>query len=228
MFMDVISETLARRIQHTLYGVGLSRIDVERHCEECLRYGFGAAMVPARWVAHAAGLLHGSPVDVATAVDFPLGLMTEAGREREATAVVEAGADEIDIGVAVGLLHTGDDDLFHDSIRRVVVAVEPVPVKVMLELPLLTQSERERAVDLAVDAGAAYLKNASSGRVGEATPADIRFLRERAPSHVKLKASGAIHTAAQAQALLEAGADVLGTSSGVAILTDADDAETGY
>jgi deoxyribose-phosphate aldolase len=219
---DSRTYAIAARIQHTLYDIGVSRSDVERHCGECISYRFNAAMVPGRWVAYARELLRGESVLVATAVDFPLGLMTALGRQHEAVQLVTDGADQIDLGVPIGLLKDGEYGEFRSSIAEIVEAVAPVPVKVMLELPLLTPAERDHAVELAVGAGAAYLKNASSGRVGAATPADIRFLRDAAPPEVGIKASGSITRRAQALALFEAGADLLGTSDGIAIVTGRD------
>lgn len=220
---------LAARIQHTLYDLGTSRADVERHCNECIEFGFAAAMVPARFVGSAVQVLTGSGIPVATAVDFPVGMMTVSGRIAESISVVEAGAHQIDIGVPIGLLKDGEDGLFADSIRRVVEAVRPVPIKVMLELPLLSEHLAARAVKLAVDAGARWLKNASSGSVGKATVEDIRFLRTHAPLDVHVKASGGIHSAADVEELLAAGADLVGTSSGISIVSGATTGwESGY
>lgn len=215
--------SLAGHIQHTLYKVGTGPADVRKHCAECVEYGFAAAMVPARFVALAVRELAGTGIPVATAVDFPFGLMTDEGRIAEARSVVVAGAQQIDVGAPVGLLDgdgSGDEE-FRASIGQIVIAVAPVEVKVMLELPVLSAARAERAVRLTVEAGAQWLKNASSGAVGVATPADIAFLRDRAPANVRIKASGAIHTARQVADLLAAGADLVGTSSGVAIVTGA-------
>ncbi len=109
-------------------------------------------------------------------------------------------------------------DEFREDIAGVVRAAG-VPIKVMLELPMLTPAEREAAVELSVEAGAAYLKNASSGSVEVANPATIAWLVERAPDGVLVKASGAIKSFEQSVALLEAGASLLGTSAGIAIVT---------
>lgn len=215
---------LAHRIQHTLISTGATRAEMARHCEECLRHGFHAAMVGGQWVGLAREVLAGSPVRVASAVDFPITMMSTAGKRCEAEALVEAGAEELDIGVRIGALLGGEEDRFAEDIRAVVEAVAPVPVKVMLELPLLTPELRERAVALSVAAGVRYVKNASSGAVGVATPEEIRFLRESVPASVGVKASGGIKTLAHAVALLEAGADLLGTSSGTSILAEASSA----
>lgn len=220
--------TLAASIQHTLIEAGVTRDRVLAHARECVEHGFAAAMVPGSWVDVVARELAGTGVPVASALDFPtVGVMTSVGKAREAEELVRLGAVQLDIGVQIGWLRSGELARFRDDIAGVVAAAG-VPVKVMLELPLLTPAEREVAVELSIEAGAAYLKNASSGAVERANPASIRFLAERAPEGVGVKASGGITTAAQARELLEAGADLLGTSAGVAIVTcDATNAGAG-
>ena len=96
----------------------------------------------------------------------------------------------------------------------------------MLELPLLTAAEKELAVELSIEAGVAYLKNASSGQIEIANPASIRFLVERAKNGVQVKASGSIKSFSQAQELIGAGASLLGTSAGIEIITDSSTTET--
>jgi deoxyribose-phosphate aldolase len=204
---------VASRIQHTLIRTDATHDDVVRHCREVLEHGFDAAMVAGDWVPAAVR----TGVKVVSALDFPVASMTTAGRVAEARALVCAGAQEVDVGCKIGWLRSGDDVGFRDDLATLVRAVAPVPVKVMLELPMLSPVERERAVELAVDAGVAYVKNASSGALGPATPAQIRFLRDRVPEGVGVKASGGIADLETAEALLEAGADLLGTSHGVAI-----------
>jgi deoxyribose-phosphate aldolase len=175
-------------------------------------------MVPASWVPLAVQVLRGTGVQVASALDFPtVGVMTSAGKAAEARSIAEAGADQLDIGVQIGWLRSGMHREFADDIAGVVAA--GIPVKVMLELPLLTPAERDLAVDLAMDAGAAYLKNASSGAIEVANPASVGYLVGRARDGVRVKASGRITGLEQAVSLLDAGAVLLGTSSGVSIVT---------
>lgn len=213
--------TLAPYIQHTRIAADLTRADLEVHCQEAVDFGFNAAMVPASWVAVAVELLEGTGVRVASALDFPVvGVTTPTGKAAEAAAIADAGADELDMGVQIGYLLSGMEREFESDIAGVVQAAG-IPVKVMLELPLLPPALRDRAVDLAMDAGAAYLKNASSGSIEIAHPESIRYLVERARDGVRVKASGGISSAAQAVDLLDAGAVLLGTSSGVAIVTGA-------
>lgn len=210
---------LAPFIQHTLINVGVTRDEILKHLEECTRYGFNAAMVPGSWVDLAARALSGTGIEVASALDFPtVGVMTSAGKAAEAAELVRLGATQIDIGVQIGWLKSGDYAGFRADIAGVVEA-SGVPIKVMLELPLLNDEEREAAVELAIEAGAAYLKNASSGAVEVANPESIAYLVARAPGGVKVKASGGITSVDQAFGLIEAGASLLGTSAGVALVS---------
>lgn len=216
---DVIDGDLAARIQHTLFAPGLDLDRLLAHCRECLDHGFDAAMIPACWVRDALAALAGSTVKVASAVDFPYGAMTTAGRIAEVRSLVEIGVHEIDLGIAIGSLRSGRFEAFRDDLRSTIAAAGRVPVKVMLELPLLDAGQRARAVEVAIEAGAAYLKNASSGAVGVASVDDIAYLRAAAPDSVGVKASGGIATRAHLQALIDAGADLAGTSNGVAIVS---------
>lgn len=217
---------LAPFIQHTKIGVGLTQADMVSHAEEAARYGFSAAMVPGSWVQTVAEVLKGTGVSVASALDFPMvGVMSPCGKAAEAAELVRLGATELDIGVQIGWLKSGLFDDFRNDIAGVVAAAG-VPIKVMLELPLLTPEERDAAVDLSIEAGAAYLKNASSGQIETASPENIRYLASRAPRGVRVKASGAITGYDQVIALLEAGAACVGTSAGIEIVTRTDDAMT--
>ncbi|MCK6209506.1 deoxyribose-phosphate aldolase [Georgenia sp. EYE_87] len=222
-FASLPPHELAPYIQHTRIETGLTRDDMIAHAKETIEYGFNAAMVPGSWVHVTARELEGTGIGVASALDFPtVGVTTPAGKAFEAEQLVRAGATQVDIGVQVGYLKSGMYDEFRDDIAGVVSAAG-VPVKVMLELPLLTDDEKRAAVDLAMEAGAAYLKNASSGAVETANPDSIRYLVEAAKDGVKVKASGSIKSYLQAVDLLNAGAVLLGTSAGIAIVTNSND-----
>lgn len=227
-YHEYSSRELAQFIQHTFIEEGITREQLIKHCEECLTYGFNAAMIPGSWVPLASEVLRGTNVLVASAVDFPLGIMSTRGKVAESLALVEAGAHQLDIGVQIGWLRSGMLDEFRADIAAVVEAIRPVPVKAMLELPLLAPQQRDQAVRLAVEAGVAYVKNASGGAVGAATPADMRYLKSRVPPGVKIKGSGSIKTLERVVELLEAGADLVGTSAGVAIVTRQNPARSNY
>jgi len=211
---------LAGRIQHTIILNALTEARWQQHVGECLKYRFHAAMVPPAWVKKTREALRGSEIRTASFIDFPYGTMTSAGKAFEAGQLVAEGAEEIDLMPNVGFLLSGMEKEYFGDIRGVVEAGGRVPVKIMLELPLLSAAQKQRAVALSVEAGVAYLKNASGGAVGIATPEDMRFLRGMAPPLVRIKASGGIKTVRQVRELLDAGADLVGTSSGVAIMNE--------
>ena len=211
---------LACRIQSTIISNTLTRARWEQHIEECLKYHFQAAMIPPAWVKRTAEALHGTGIRVASFVDYPYGTMTSAGKAYETRQLIDNGAEEVDLMPNVGFLLSVMEREYADDIRGVVKAADSVPVKIMLELPLLNAEQKERAVVLSVDAGVAYLKNASGGAVGVATPEQIAFLRRLAPPHVRVKASGGIKTAQQVEDLVRAGADLVGTSSGAQIMSE--------
>ena len=210
---------LAPRIQHMLVGQAITESVVRRHVDDAVTLGFNAVVVPGVWARLARHLLRDSSVKLGATIDFPYGSSTTASRVAEASALVDAGVDEIDATVPIGVLLSGRGDEFVADLRAVVAAAGPVGVKFMLELPLLDPRQRQTAVAAAVDAGARFVKNASRGAVGIADPATIAYLRQMVPPTVGVKASGGIKTVQQVRELLAAGADLIGTSSGVAIVT---------
>jgi deoxyribose-phosphate aldolase len=218
--LEAEAARLASRIQSTIISNTLTHARWEQHIAECLKYRFQAAMVPPAWVKKTAEVLRGSGIRVASFVDYPYGTMTSAGKAYETGQLVENGAEEVDLMPNVGFLLSGMEREYAEDIRGVVRAAGKAPVKIMLELPLLNTQQRERAVALSVDAGVAYLKNASGGAVGVATPEQIAFLRRLAPARVRVKASGGIKTAQHVRELVAAGADLVGTSSGAQIMAE--------
>jgi len=217
---------LAPYIQHTKIELGTTRDEMIAHARETVEYGFNAAMVPASWVPVVAAELAGTGIGIASALDFPtVGVMTSAGKAAEAAEIARLGATQLDIGVQIGWLKSGMYDAFREDIAGVVRAAG-IPVKVMLELPLLTDAEKEAAVELAQEAGVAFLKNASSGAIETANAASVRYLVERARDGVQVKASGSIKSYPQALTLLDAGAVLMGTSAGIQIVTDTGDEST--
>lgn len=210
---------LAGRIQHTLIGQAITEFQVRDHVRECLANGFDAAIVPPSWVWAARDEMRGTSGRVGSLIDYPHGSGTTAGRVAEVKALVDAGVDELDSTVNIGYLLSNRYEEFAADLKAVVEAASPVGVKVMLELPLLNSRQRERCVQAAIDAGVAFVKNASRGAVGIADPSTISYLRGAVPDSIGVKAAGGIKTIEQVRAMLAAGADLVGTSSGVRIIT---------
>ncbi|PSP77864.1 deoxyribose-phosphate aldolase [Halobacteriales archaeon QS_1_68_20] len=218
--MERSTADVAATIQHTEVGPTADRARIEELCEECVEYGFDGAMVLPCWVPLARERLAGTGVTVCSAAGFPMG---GDGRIAKAAAVrdaVAAGAEEVDVMPNVGFLKSGMDDRLREEMELVVEASGDAVCKAMLELGALDDDEAERILDLAVGAGFDYVKTSSGwGEGGKATVERVRFLRERAPEDVGVKASGGIRTVEGAAELLDAGADLLGSSSGVEIVS---------
>lgn len=219
--MDHVA-ALARTIDHTLLTATATRVEVRNLCREARENGFAAVCVNPGWVAEAAAQLAGSPVPVATVIAFPLGATSTAAKVAETREALAAGARELDMVMALGMLRGREDDAVTADVAAVAAtaATAGALLKVILEMASLSQEEKERAARLAVAGGAHFLKT-STGFAGGATVEDVALLRRFAPAGVEVKASGGVRTFAQARAMLAAGATRLGTSAGLEILAQA-------
>ncbi|WP_251342460.1 deoxyribose-phosphate aldolase [Haloplanus halophilus] len=199
----------AARIDHTVLGPETTLADAERVVASATEYGTNACVPP----CYVAEVREGAPdVTLATVIGFPHGQNDPAVKREEAVEAWEDGADELDVVLNVGRLTAGDDAAVIDELAELVAAV-PTPVKVIVEAPLLTDAEKRRAAEAAVEADADYLKT-GTGFAGPATTADVELLAEYLP----VKASGGIDTTEEALAMLSAGAARIGASAGVALV----------
>ena len=208
---------LAKRIDHTVLKPDATVAQIEKLCEEAKRYGFASVCVNSCHVARAARLLADSDVMVCTVIGFPLGATATAAKVAETEIAYADGCDEFDMVINIGALRDGNLALVRSDIAAVVAAAKGRTVKVILETGLLTDAEKAAACHLAAEAGAHFVKTCTGFASGSATVADIALMRRESPAHVKVKASGGIRSYEAALALVEAGADRIGTSSGVAI-----------
>jgi deoxyribose-phosphate aldolase len=211
---------LAPYIDHTLLSPGATRADLERTCAEARAHGFAAVCVHRNAVAEAKRLLAGTRALAIAVVDFPKGEGATGARVVEAFEAVRSGADEIDLVAPLPDLLAGNHERALDDLRAVVRAV-PVPVKVILETSRLTRDQKVMAAALARCAGAAYVKTSTGFAGGGASVEDVALLRSVVGEEMGVKASGGIRTAADALALLAAGASRIGSSASVAIVTGA-------
>lgn len=207
-------------IDHTLLRPEATLHQIEQLCAEARHYGFASVCVlPARLPAVVKALA-GSPVKPCTVAGFPLGAYFPSSKAAEAALCVSQGAREIDMVMHVGSLKDRDFKTVENDIKGVVLAAGPeTPVKVILETSLLTPAEIVDAVRLALGAGAAFVKT-STGFFGGATVEAVRLMRETAGPKAGVKASGGIRTLAQALAMIQAGANRIGTSAGVTIASE--------
>lgn len=201
----------ASRIDHTVLGPTTARADVESVLDEADRHGMNAC-VPPCFVSEAAA---SAPTGrLATVIGFPHGQQTSNSKRAEAVEAFENGADEVDVVLNVGQLKAGKDQAVTAELVDVVAAV-PIPVKVIVETALLDEPEKHRAARAAVEADAAFLKTSTGFADGGATVQDVELLAEYLP----VKASGGIGTYEDAIEMIDAGAERIGASSGVNIVT---------
>lgn len=225
--MSGAGDSLAPYIDHTLLQPTATAADIANLCAEARAHGFFAVCVNSYWVPAAVAHLHGSAVRVVTVVGFPLGATATAAKADEARRAVAAGADEIDMVLNIGALRDDTDTVVGDDVQAVVAAAEAenkdAIVKVIIETGYLTEAEKVRACRLAVAGGAAFVKTSTGFGPGGATVADVRLMRSTVGPDVGVKASGGIRTAAAAWEMIAAGANRLGTSSGVQLVEAAAD-----
>jgi deoxyribose-phosphate aldolase len=211
---------LAPFIDHTLLAPGATRADLERTCAEAREHGFAGVCVHRNAVAEARRMLAGTRVMVIAVVDFPKGEGATGARVVEAFEAVRSGADEIDVVAPLPALLAGRFEAALDDLRAIVRAVA-VPVKVILETARLDRDRKVAAAALAKAAGAAYVKTSTGFGGGGATLEDVALLRAVVGDEMGVKASGGVRTAADARAMIAAGASRLGSSASVAIVSGA-------
>ncbi|MBT3181464.1 MAG: deoxyribose-phosphate aldolase [Deltaproteobacteria bacterium] len=209
---------LNKYIDHTVLKPDAKPADIEKLCDEARKNEFAAVCVNPVFVEQAAGLLQGSAVQIATVVGFPLGANTTKTKVDETLNAIENGATEIDMVMAIGLFKAGKFDQVRNDITEVVKAAGTKPVKVILETCLLTDQEIAEASTMAADSGAAYVKTSTGFSNGGATLEAVEIMKRAVGDRCKIKASGGIKTRDAAIMMVEAGAERIGTSSGVSLV----------
>ncbi len=215
------TDDLAARIQFTNVKPDATRNEIVTHLETSARYRFHAAMISMCWVPLAREVLAGTGVRIATCIGLGLGHESLSGKAMLIRECLALGADEVDYEPNMGFLLSGMYAEFRAEAAAVTQAAAGRPLKAMLELGYLkTETEVPVAVQLLEEAGVPWVKNSSGWGSGSvpATPQNIRLLRSCAGPHTHVKASGKINSYEVAISLLEAGAELLGTSSGVQIV----------
>ncbi|MGI6126945.1 MAG: deoxyribose-phosphate aldolase [Planifilum sp.] len=214
------ASNLASMIDHTLLKPDGTAKDIDRLCQEALQFGFGAVCVNPWWVSRAAEQLKESSVEVCTVVGFPLGATTTEAKVAETKQAIADGASEIDMVINIGAFKSRDDRGVEEDIRAVVRAAAGRTVKVILETGLLAEEEIQRACELAKAAGAHFVKTSTGFGPGGATVEAVRLMRGTVGPEMGVKASGGVRTLAAAKKMISAGANRIGTSSGVAIMEE--------
>jgi deoxyribose-phosphate aldolase len=210
----------ARLIDHTLLRPDATRDEVTALCDEAKRLGFWSVCVNPSYVPLAVTRLRGSGVKVSTVIGYPLGATLTTVKRFEASEVLRQGAAELEMSIHVGALKSGDHDLVRADIHAVadICHLAGGRLKAVLEMSLLTQSEKALACELALAAGADFVKTSSVVGTNGAATEDVILMRRIVGDRIGVKASGDIRTLDQFRAIVAAGANRVGTSSGVQIV----------
>lgn len=214
--------SIAEIIDHTLLKPDATSEDIQRVCQEALQYQFAAVCINSSHIRLAAELLKGSKTRAIAVVGFPLGAGLTSSKSFETREAIRCGAQEIDMVIAIGALKEKNYAYVLEDIRQVVIASQsgahPVLVKVILEVSSLNLEEKIIACSLAKAAGAHFVKTSTGFSGGGATLEDVALMRKVVGPEMGVKASGGIRTYEDAVKMIQAGANRLGTSAGIAIV----------
>ena len=213
-----MTEDLARYVDHTLLKPEATPDQIRQLCQEADSYRFCTVCVNSRYVPLAASELADSAVGVCSVVGFPLGAMDSATKAAEAAQAIAAGADEIDMVIALGPAKAGDWASVQADIAAVYGACAGTPLKVIFETCLLSDEEIVTLCEICTEVGVAFVKTSTGFSSGGATLDHVRLMSASTGPEVEVKASGGVRSSETARAMIEAGATRLGTSSGVEIV----------
>jgi deoxyribose-phosphate aldolase len=204
---------LNQRIECALFAADATRSGFERLCAEAREHAWSGVCVNGSRVELACALLEESGVRVAALVGFPTGAVEADTKRYETEIAVDEGAQEIDAVINLGRLKEGDRRVVLREMRDIVEAAEERPVKLILEIHLLTRDEISLAVELALDSGAWGIVTSTDWHVPDVKAEDVAWLREKAGAELGIKAAGNIRDEQTAQALIKAGATRIGTTA---------------
>lgn len=222
--MEITKKNVAGIIDHTLLKPEATEADIDRICKEAIEYEFASVCVNPSFVKQSALALKDSNVNVATVIGFPLGATSSASKAYETRVAIADGADEVDMVISVGRAKSGNWDYVRDDIKAVVDAAAPTHtlVKVIIETCLLTDDEKVKACQCAKEAGADFVKTSTGFSTAGAKAEDVALMRKTVGPEMGVKASGGIHTSEEAIAMINAGANRLGVSAGIAVVNGID------
>jgi deoxyribose-phosphate aldolase len=213
------SADVAPLIDHTLLKADATHAELKKLCDEACQYGFATVCVNSSNIASASRLLAGCSAVPIAVVGFPLGAMLASAKGFEAREAVRNGAKEIDMVINIGALKNKDYQTVLEDIRAVVDASRPAPVKVILETSQLDRDEKVIACALSKAGGAAFVKTSTGFSGGGATVDDIALMRAVVGPDMGVKASGGVRNSDDAMKMIRAGANRIGASASVAIVT---------
>ncbi len=227
---EISNTAIARMIDHTLLKPETSANDIDKLCEEAKQYNFASVCINPCYVSQCYSHLKNTPVKVCTVIGFPLGANCTDTKRKEAELALSQGAQEIDMVINIGKLKSGDYDYIFNDINQVVLAAKKYNAvcKVIIETALLTDEEKVKACLISKSAKADFVKTSTGFSTGGATASDVALMRYVVGSSVGVKASGGIRTKEDVEAMIESGADRIGASASVKIVTGQVSKESGY
>ncbi|AXK51204.1 deoxyribose-phosphate aldolase [Spiroplasma alleghenense] len=209
---------LNKYIDHTLLKPEATEPQIIKLCEEAKKYDFATVCVNPYWIKLAKESLTGSNVGITTVVGFPLGVNTSEVKAFETTLAIKDGATEIDMVINIGALKSQKYDVVLNDMKKVKEAAGKTIVKVIFETALLTKEEIIKACELAVEAKLDFVKTSTGFSTAGATIENVTLMKKIVNGKAKVKAAGGVRNLQDAEEMIKAGADRLGTSGGVAII----------
>jgi deoxyribose-phosphate aldolase len=213
-------ESVSTYIDHTNLSQTASKSDIENLCEEAVDNDFASVCVNPVFVPLASEILNSKNPKVCTVVGFPLGADSPEMKFAESRYLTHQGAEELDMVINISALKEGDNRFIQSEIEKVVDAADGNCVKVIIETCLLTDEEKKIVSELAVNAGADFIKTSTGFSFSGATEEDIKLIRKKVGSDMGIKASGGIKTLTDLKILVKAGANRIGTSNAISIINE--------
>jgi deoxyribose-phosphate aldolase len=213
-------ESVSTYIDHTNLSQTASKSDIENLCEEAVDNNFASVCVNPVFVPLASEILNSKNPKVCTVVGFPLGADSPEMKFAESRYLTHQGAEELDMVINISALKEGDTRFIQSEIEKVVDAADGNCVKIIIETCLLTDEEKKIVSELAVNAGADFIKTSTGFSFSGATEEDVKLIRKTVGSDMGIKASGGIKTLTDLKVLVKAGANRIGTSNAISIINE--------
>ena len=211
---------IAKYIDHTNLRPYLTKKDVQKICKEASQYNFASVCINPIHVSSATKYLKDSSSKVSTVIAFPFGAISTEIKYAEAMDAIDQGAEELDMVINIGYLKEGKNDQIADEITKIVKASEGICLKVIIETCLLNKEEKIRISKIVKESGADYIKTSTGFSAKGADAKDVKIIRKTIGDSIGIKASGGIKSLSDLNKMLNAGANRIGTSSGISILNE--------
>ena len=223
--MDI--KNILEKCDHTLLRVDCTSEEIMRLCDQAIKYNCASVCIPPCHVAGAKRYV-GDKLAICTVIGFPNGYMTSAAKAFEAADAIRNGAEEIDMVINVSMVKDGCWEDVRKDIQAVRDATVGKILKVIIECCLLTDEEKVKLCEIVTACKADYIKTSTGSSAGGATREDVKLMRDNCPETGKVKAAGGISNLQDAEDFVNLGADRLGTSRGVKIVMEQENAEGGF